>query len=128
MNLKHWAVVVAVGVPSLAGSAFLVISFETAVPAVVQAAAEARTASEFAAKPKGLRTVRLEVDGMYCASCPYIVQAALLRTAGVIEAKVSFGRAIVTYDQSKTDAAALTWATTQYGYPSRLASALAVVR
>lgn len=69
------------------------------------------------------RSVTLQVDGMFCPSCPYIVRRALEKTPGVIKASVSLRdkSAVVTYDSSKTEVAALITATTGIGYPSRVA-------
>src|SRR5712691_1251612 len=68
----------------------------------------------------GEKTVTLSVQNMYCADCPFIVKKSLERVPGVAKAVVSFKdkTAIVTYDDTKTDAAALTGATTAVGYPS----------
>lgn len=67
-------------------------------------------------------TVTLAVEKMTCASCPYIVKQALTRVAGVSHVDVSFEqkRAVVTFDDAKTDVAALTRATGAVGFPSRL--------
>jgi mercuric ion binding protein len=68
------------------------------------------------------RTVVLTIPTMDCATCPITIRIALLRVAGVSRAKVSYDRreARVTYDDSKTDVAALTEATKDVGYPSFL--------
>jgi len=68
------------------------------------------------------RTVTLAVDNMYCDSCPYIVKQSLAKVPGVEKVVVSFERktATVTYDDQKTAPDALTSATTQAGYPSRV--------
>ena len=68
------------------------------------------------------RTVVLTIPTMDCATCPITIRIALLRVAGVSRAKVSYDRreARVTYDDSKTDVAALTKATKDVGYPSFL--------
>lgn len=68
------------------------------------------------------RTVTLAVDGMTCASCPYIVKQSLSRVPGVERVEVSYAdkRAVVTFDDSKTDVAALTKATAGVGFPSAL--------
>ena len=68
------------------------------------------------------RTVTLAVDNMYCDSCPYIVQQSLAKVPGVEKVVVSFERktSTVTYDDQKTAPDALTSATTQAGYPSRV--------
>lgn len=71
------------------------------------------------------QTVKLAVDGMSCPSCPYQVEAALKKVDGVTSAKASLAEksAVVTYDDAKTDVAALTGATAGAGFPSRLAEA-----
>ena len=68
------------------------------------------------------RTVTLAVDNMYCDSCPYIVKQSLAKVPGVEKVVVSFEQktATVTYDDQKTAPDALTSATTQAGYPSRV--------
>ena len=68
------------------------------------------------------RTVTLEVEGMNCASCPYIVDMALERVEGVAGATVSYEKrtAVVRFDDARTSSNALTRATAAAGYPSRL--------
>jgi len=68
------------------------------------------------------RTVTLAVENMYCDACPYIVKQSLARVPGVEKVVVSFEQktATVTYDDQKTAPDALTSATTQAGYPSRV--------
>ena len=68
------------------------------------------------------RTVTLAVDNMYCDACPYIVKQSLARVPGVETVVVSYEQksATVTYDDEKTTPGALTSATTQAGYPSRV--------
>lgn len=72
--------------------------------------------SAFAAE----KTVTLSVPGMYCASCPYIVKQSLAKIGGVGPVKTSLETrtATVTYDDQKTNLAALTAATANAGYPS----------
>lgn len=69
------------------------------------------------------QTVKLAVENMYCASCPFIVQQSLAGVPGVSDVKISFRRktATVTFDDSQTSVEALTDATFDYGYPSELA-------
>jgi mercuric ion binding protein len=76
-----------------------------------------------AGRAAALETVALEVGNLFCVTCPYIVKRALEGTTGVISADVSFRekRARVTYDPSRVEVAALIKATTEMGYPSRLA-------
>jgi mercuric ion binding protein len=68
------------------------------------------------------RTVTLAVENMYCDACPYIVKQSLAKIPGVEKVVVSFEQktATVTYDDQKTALDALTSATTQAGYPSRV--------
>jgi len=66
------------------------------------------------------KTIKLAVQNMYCATCPYTVKKALSGVNGVDKVSVSFENktAIVTFDDAKTSIAALTRATTKAGYPS----------
>lgn len=68
-------------------------------------------------------TVTLNVDNMYCASCGPVVRKSLARIGGVTKVEVSQEEhsAIVTFDDAKTGVAAFIEATTNAGYPSRLA-------
>jgi mercuric ion binding protein len=68
------------------------------------------------------RTVTLAVDGMSCASCPYIVRTVLQEVPGVARAEVSYAEemAVVTFDDAKTTVAALAQATAGVGFPSRV--------
>ena len=69
------------------------------------------------------KTVTLSVPGMTCAACPITIKKALTEIDGVTEAEVSFEKkeAVVTFDDTKTGVSALIEATTNAGYPSRLA-------
>ena len=66
------------------------------------------------------QTVTLGVKNMTCASCPYIVKQSLTRIDGVKAVDVSFEekKAVVQYDDARTNVEALTAATTNYGFPS----------
>jgi len=57
---------------------------------------------------------------MTCATCPITVKMALTKVEGVSKAAVDFDKkeAVVTFDDAKTNAAALVKATTDAGYPS----------
>lgn len=70
------------------------------------------------------RTVTLKVEGLTCASCAYIVKKSLAAVDGVVAVDVSFDAktAVVTFDDSKTEAAALTQATAGMGFPSQVAA------
>jgi mercuric ion binding protein len=67
--------------------------------------------------------VTLTVPTMDCETCPVTIKVALLKVPGVSRAVVSYARrnAKVTFDDSKTNVAALTKATDAAGYPSFLA-------
>jgi mercuric ion binding protein len=66
------------------------------------------------------RQVTLSVPTMDCATCPITIKTALLKVPGVTKAQVSYARrhALVSFDDAKTDVAALTRATGDAGYPS----------
>lgn len=67
------------------------------------------------------RTVILRVENIDCDLCAPIIRRSLLRVSGVIRATVSTERntATVTFDDARTNVAALTTATTNAGFPSR---------
>ena len=69
------------------------------------------------------KTVTLSVPGMTCAACPITIKKALTEVDGVTDAEVSFDKkeAVVTFDDAKTDVPTLIEATTDAGYPSRVA-------
>jgi len=66
------------------------------------------------------KSVTLAVPGMTCEACPITVKHALSKVNGVSKADVSFEKreAMVTFDDTKTNAQALTKATADAGYPS----------
>jgi periplasmic mercuric ion binding protein len=70
-----------------------------------------------------IQTVTLSVPTMDCPVCPITVKKALTQVDGVSKAQVVFDKrqAIVTFDDAKTNVAALTQATTNAGYPSTVA-------
>jgi len=59
---------------------------------------------------------------MDCPVCPITVKQALTKVPGVTWAEVSFEKrqATVTFDDAKTNVEALTHATKNAGYPSKL--------
>lgn len=65
-------------------------------------------------------TVTLSLPTMDCPVCPIPVKKALGKVEGVSRAEVEFGKrqAIVSFDDARTSAEALTRATTDAGYPS----------
>jgi mercuric ion binding protein len=68
------------------------------------------------------QTVKLNVEGMTCQSCPYQVKNALKRVEGVVSASASLKtrEAVVIFDDAVTDIATLIQATTDAGFPSTL--------
>jgi len=68
------------------------------------------------------KTVTLSVPSMYCPVCPITVRKALSQVPGVARATVDFDKrqATVTFDDARTDVAALTRATANAGFPSTL--------
>ncbi len=71
------------------------------------------------------QSVTLRVENMYCASCPYIVQQTLVSVPGVTHVEISYQRAaavvmaVVDYEDTEADVAALTAATSNVGFPSQ---------
>jgi mercuric ion binding protein len=90
--------------------------------ALVAAAAILISASVVAAAE---RTVKLDVANATCELCGPIVKRALTRVPGVLDVKVaeaeSSAVATVRFDDGRTDVASLITATTNAGYPSRVA-------
>lgn len=105
---------------ALVSAALLYSGWNSPVSGVPKVSAE--TATESAPQQGQMQTVTLNVGGMWCASCGYIVYQALMDTPGVVAAKVGSGSAEVTFDPSKTDLADVIAATGKYGYPAELAS------
>ena len=70
---------------------------------------------------KTVRTVKLKVDGMCCASCLPDIEKSLTDISGVKAAKATFQppEAVVTYDASKTTIAALIKAIAKVGYMAK---------
>ncbi len=68
----------------------------------------------------GEQTVKLSVPGMYCASCPFIVQSAISAVDGVeqVEADLETRTATVTFDDGATTVDAIIAASTNAGYPA----------
>lgn len=68
------------------------------------------------------KVVTLDVEKMTCQTCPYQVKKSLTSVEGVIEATASFEtqQAVVTFDDAVTNVTALTEATTNAGYPSKV--------
>lgn len=67
-------------------------------------------------------TVTLAIPSMHCTMCPVTVKEALSKVPGVSKIDVSLAKkdAIVTFDDTKTTAAALAKATRDAGYPETI--------
>lgn len=67
------------------------------------------------------KAVTLSIPGMDCPTCPITIKKALGRVPGVsgIEVNLERREASVTFDDAKTNIAALTQATENAGYPSK---------
>ena len=68
-------------------------------------------------------SVTLNVDNLFCATCPFIVKRTIARVSGVSAVEVSYEKrtAVVTFDDAKTDVATITAATARVGFPSKVA-------
>ena len=66
-------------------------------------------------------SVVLSVDNLFCATCPFIVKRTIARVSGVSAVEVSYEKrtAVVTFDDAKTNVAAITAATARVGFPSK---------
>ncbi len=66
------------------------------------------------------KTVKLDVLGMSCASCPYIVKQSLAAVDGVkaVEVSMTERNAKITFDDSKCQVSDLMKATEDVGFPS----------
>lgn len=64
------------------------------------------------------RTVNLSVPGMFCASCPLVVQAAIGDIDGVLSVTTNLEErtALVLYDDALATVEAITAASTNAGY------------
>jgi mercuric ion binding protein len=71
------------------------------------------------AKPQ---TITLDLPTMNCAMCPITVKKALTKVQGVTKAEVSYEhkQAVVTFEDSLTNADRLVEVTTHAGYPSTI--------
>jgi len=67
-----------------------------------------------------IKTVTLDVPGMYCRTCPFTVKRSLKKLDGVnkVDSSIKTKTVIVTYDSDKLFVEDLIKATTDNGYPS----------
>jgi Cu2+-exporting ATPase len=65
-----------------------------------------------------VRTARLALEGLWCASCAVLVEHVLRRQPGVLRARVQYasGEAEVAFDPAATDVAELTRVVSRLGY------------
>jgi mercuric ion binding protein len=77
------------------------------------------TGSAYAGTPE---TITLNVQNMTCPACPITVKKALSQVPGVSEVKIDFEHktATVHLDMDRANAALLTKATTDAGFPSTI--------
>ena len=70
------------------------------------------------------QTVTLSVPGMYCASCPYIVESAMGDVEGVISvtADPETRTALVVFDDAITSVGDIEFASTSVGYKAEFVS------
>jgi len=82
---------------------------------VFYSSAENRTET---VSPTFVHTVTLDIEGMTCASCEGHVKNAVGKLPGIIETNVSFeqGRAIVRFDNTRTNATDINAAVDETGY------------
>lgn len=79
------------------------------------------------AQPNWQQAVTLNIENMTCAMCTVTIKKALQKVEGVQAVTVDYDSktATITYDNQKTDSAALIKATTDAGYPGSLATHVA---
>ncbi|MGI8958300.1 MAG: mercury resistance system periplasmic binding protein MerP [Bryobacteraceae bacterium] len=67
------------------------------------------------------QSITLKVPDMICPICPITVRKALQRVPGISRITVNYAKkeVVVTFDDVKTNEAALVKATTDAGYPSQ---------
>lgn len=70
----------------------------------------------------GERRATLSVPGMTCALCPATVEKALRNVQGVTDVVVTFAdrKAVIRFEDSQTDEAALLSAVANSGYPAEI--------
>ena len=117
--MKHLLIAAVIGTALVAAGVLAAGNFSAARVASPQSPSASGPVQQAAATD---RTVTLQVDNMYCASCPYIVKQSLAAVPGVKGVSVSYRikTAVVTFDSARTDVAALTDATFEMGYPSEV--------
>jgi len=84
----------------------------------------AMTVLGMGAAQAGERTVRFSVDKMYCDACPLIVSKAMQGVKGVKSAKADYKTkiAVVVFDDSVATEDAIAKASSNAGYPARVAA------
>ena len=70
------------------------------------------------------RSVNLSVPGMFCASCPFVVQAAIGEVEGVLSVTTDVDErtALVLFDDAVATIEAITTASTNAGYEATVIS------
>jgi mercuric ion binding protein len=103
-------------------SSLLILSLSSSVLWIPAAQAETTVAQS-----NRQQTVTLNIENMTCAMCTVTIKKALQKVEGVQEVTVDYDSktATITFDNQKTDSAALIKATTDAGYPGSLATPVA---
>ncbi|GAB6142543.1 hypothetical protein JCM14076_32730 [Methylosoma difficile] len=103
-------------------SSLLILSLSSSVLWIPAAQAETTVAQS-----NRQQTVTLNIENMTCAMCTVTIKKALQKVEGVQEVTVDYDSktATITFDNQKTDSAALIKATTNAGYPGSLATPVA---
>ena len=72
-------------------------------------------------RPAGMEEVRIQVDGLRCASCVWVIEQVLERTPGVDQVMVSYatGRASIRWDPRRIDLTAVAGRIAALGYRPR---------
>ncbi len=67
------------------------------------------------------KTVKLDVPGMTCPTCPITIKKTLLKQSGVTSVSVNYDKKQldVAYDDAKTSEQAIVKATAAVGFPSQ---------
>ncbi|PPD17811.1 MAG: hypothetical protein CTY24_14185 [Methylobacter sp.] len=76
------------------------------------------------AQPNQQQTVTLNIENMTCAMCTVTIKKALQKVEGVQAVAVDYDSktAVISFDGTKTDSAALIKVTTDAGYPGSIAT------
>jgi mercuric ion binding protein len=102
----------------------LVLAFSAIAVGIAAVPLSSVLAAPVGQKTAALRMQTFSVAKMTCATCPIAVKTAMQRVPGVHAVKIDFEtkKATVTFDPTRTNAAAIAAASTNAGYPAKLGS------